>query len=158
MEKSSKTKTTKSTKTKTQVEEVKEEAVGLTVSIPKEKVDLEKLKNLLKAKEALIKKALNVEELSVEVVDDQVNFPWFKNEVNIDEATTYTKFISALCKNSYNAKRVSDKTKDVENEKYAFRCFLLRLGFIGEEYKQDRKVLLKNLTGSAAFKTKKDGE
>jgi hypothetical protein len=42
--------------------------------------------------------------------------------------------------------------KKVDNEKYAFRCFLLRLGFIGAEYKTDRKILLKNLTGSSAFK------
>jgi hypothetical protein len=41
----------------------------------------------------------------------------------------------------------------VENEKYTFRCFLLRLGFIGEEYKETRKVLLKNLSGSSAFKS-----
>ena len=46
--------------------------------------------------------------------------------------------------------------KDVTNEKYAFRCFLLRLGFIGAEYKADRKILLKNLTGSSAFKTVKE--
>ena len=45
---------------------------------------------------------------------------------------------------------------EVVNEKYAFRCFLLRLGFIGDEYKQDRKILLENLEGSAAFKTKKE--
>ena len=32
------------------------------------------------------------------------------------------------------------------------RTWLLRLGFIGEEYKADRKILLKNLTGSSAFK------
>ena len=42
--------------------------------------------------------------------------------------------------------------KPVENEKYAFRCFLLRLGFIGDEFKADRKVLLQNLSGSTAFK------
>jgi len=41
----------------------------------------------------------------------------------------------------------------VENEKYAFRCFLLRLGFIGAEYKIERKILLRNLTGSSAFKS-----
>ena len=35
---------------------------------------------------------------------------------------------------------------------YAFRCFLLRLGFIGSEYKAERKILLKNLSGSSAFK------
>ena len=44
------------------------------------------------------------------------------------------------------------REKPVENEKFAFRCFLLKLGFIGAEYKADRKVLLRNLTGSAAFK------
>jgi hypothetical protein len=51
-----------------------------------------------------------------------------------------------------NAKRVTATEKEVDNEKYAFRCFLLRLGFIGAEYKTERKILLKNLTGSSAFK------
>ena len=41
----------------------------------------------------------------------------------------------------------------MDNEKYAFRCFLLRLGFIGNEYKSQRKILLRNLTGSSAFKS-----
>ena len=49
-------------------------------------------------------------------------------------------------------KRVTAKEKDVDNEKYTFRCFLLRLGFIGAEYKEDRKILLRNLSGSSAFK------
>lgn len=40
----------------------------------------------------------------------------------------------------------------MDNEKYAFRCFLLRLGLIGAEHKQTRKILLRNLTGSSAFK------
>ena len=37
-------------------------------------------------------------------------------------------------------------------EKYAFRCFLLRLGFIGNEYKAERKILLKNLSGNSSWK------
>jgi hypothetical protein len=53
---------------------------------------------------------------------------------------------------SKEAKRVTATAKEVENEKYAFRCFLLRLGFIGAEYKKDRKILLQNLSGSAAFR------
>ena len=40
----------------------------------------------------------------------------------------------------------------MDNEKYAFRCFLLRLGFIGDEHKTSRKILLRNLSGSSAFK------
>lgn len=54
--------------------------------------------------------------------------------------------------------RVNEGAKPVENDKYAFRCFLLRLGFIGDEYKADRKLLLRNLSGSAAFKTPKAKE
>ena len=41
----------------------------------------------------------------------------------------------------------------VDNEKYAFRCFLLRLGLIGNEYKVTRKILMKNLSGNASFKS-----
>ena len=65
---------------------------------------------------------------------------------------TYTKFIAALCKMSMKAKRVNDTSKVIVNEKYAFRCFLLRLGFIGNEYKKDRKILLEKLSGSSAFR------
>ena len=49
-------------------------------------------------------------------------------------------------------KRITAKEKDTDNDKYAFRCFLLRLGFIGESFKQERKILLRNLSGSGAFK------
>jgi hypothetical protein len=48
--------------------------------------------------------------------------------------------------------RVTSKPKKSENEKYDFRCFLLILGFIGEEYKAFRKFMMRNLTGNAAFK------
>ncbi len=41
---------------------------------------------------------------------------------------------------------------ETDNDKYAFRCFLLRLGFIGDEYKAARKILLGNLTGNSAFR------
>ena len=52
-----------------------------------------------------------------------------------------------------NQKRINAKEKELDNEKYAFRCFLLRLGFIGDAYKAERKILLRNLTGSSAFKS-----
>jgi len=73
--------------------------------------------------------------------------------VDADTAKAYTDFIAALCRMSKEQKRINATEKDVINEKYAFRCFLLRLGFIGAEYKADRKVLLKNLEGSSAFKS-----
>lgn len=125
--------------------------VGLTVEIPLDKVAVGNLTKLLDAKGNLIRKALGITDLRVEVLEDRVAFPWF-SQVDADSAAAYTHFISALCEMSRNAKRVTATEKPVDNEKYAFRCFLLRLGFIGSEYKAERKILLKNLSGSSAFK------
>ena len=132
--------------------EPQEANVGLTVEIPLDKVSLGNLTKLLEAKGKLIRKALGISELSIEILEDRVAFPWFEELPNSDAVKAYTHFISALCEMSRNAKRVTATEKSVANEKYAFRCFLLRLGFIGSEYKAERKILLKNLTGSSAFK------
>lgn len=134
-----------------------EEAINLTVEIPFDRVNVGNLTKLLDAKGDLIKKALGVDDIRIEMKDDRVAFPWF-TEVEPDAAVAYTNFIAALCRMSKEAKRVTATQKEVENEKYAFRCFLLRLGFIGVEYKKDRKILLQNLTGSAAFRNKAKAE
>ena len=126
--------------------------VGLMVEIPLDKVAVGNLTKLLDAKGGLIKKALGVDTLPIEIQEDRVAFPWFPELPDADAVKAYTHFISALCEMSKNAKRVTVTEKAVDNEKYAFRCFLLRLGFIGSEYKTERKILLKNLTGSSAFK------
>ena len=132
--------------------EPQEANVGLTVEIPLDKVSLGNLTKLLEAKGKLIRKALGISELSIEILEDRVAFPWFEELPDSDAAKAYTHFISALCEMSRNAKRVTATEKPVDNEKYAFRCFLLRLGFIGAEYKTARKILLKNLSGSSAFR------
>ena len=129
------------------------ENVGLTVAIPLENVAVGNLTKLLDAKGGLIKKALGIDELPIEIGEDKVCFPWFSELPDADEVQAYTHFISALCEMAKNAKRVTATEKEVDNEKYAFRCFLLRLGFIGAEYKTERKILLKNLSGSSAFKS-----
>ena len=142
-------------------EEVKEpqmEDVGLTVAIPLSKVKVENLEAILTSKVGLIKKALDISELPIMVDEEKVSFPWFTESLDEERIQAYTKFITALCKMSITQKRVQAKEKEVDNEKYAFRCFLLRLGFIGDEYKLDRKLLLKNLKGSAAFKSGQKGE
>lgn len=139
-------------------EEVKQDNLGLVVRIPLDALDVDKLKNLLSAKEDLFKKAMNVDDLKFEIDDKDALFPWFKDDIQPEDVMIYTKFISALCKMSKDSSRINPNQKAVVNEKYAFRCFLLRLGYIGDDYKADRKLLLRNLTGSAAFKTKKVGE
>lgn len=136
-----------------------EDSLELTVTIPFEKVNVGNLTNLLEAKGKLIKDALGITDLRFEMNEDSVSFPWF-SKVKPEEALTYTKFIGAICEMTMKQKRITAKPKENENEKYAFRCFLLRLGFIGDEYKADRKLLLSKLNGSSAFKsgTKKGGE
>lgn len=136
-----------------------EDTMELTVTIPFAKVNVGNLTSLLEAKGSLIKDALGITDLRFEMNEDSVSFPWF-SQVEPEEAMTYTKFITAICEMTMKQKRITAKPKENENEKYAFRCFLLRLGFIGDEYKADRKLLLSKLNGSSAFKSgaKKGGE
>ncbi|TQI67364.1 virulence protein [Clostridium sp. KNHs216] len=134
-----------------------EEAVdSLVLSYPREDITdaaLENLRLLVASKETLIKKALAVDALPIEVDDEKVSFPWFDGFPTPEEISAYTHFTSKLISMAKTQKRVIAKEKETENDKYAFRCFLLRLGFIGDEYKAARKILLKNLTGSGAFKS-----
>ena len=136
-----------------------EDLVELTVTIPFTKVNVENLTSLLEAKGNLIKDALGIADLRFEMNEASISFPWF-SKTTPEEALTSTKFIAAICEMTMKQKRITAKPKENENEKYAFRCFLLRLGFIGDEYKADRKLLLSKLSGSSAFKagTRKGGK
>lgn len=128
---------------------------GMGISMPRSIFtdnNLENLKAIVAAKGSLISKALEVTDLPIEVTEHKVEFLWFPGHPTPDELNTYTHFIAKLCDMARNQKRITAKEKTVDNEKYAFRCFLLRLGFIGDEYKVARKILLRNFTGSAAFK------
>ena len=109
-------------------------------------------RNILLSKEGLFRKAFGSEKLDIIVDDEKITFPWFSIKDGTD-ANAYSTFIEHLCNHAKTLKRVNTKEeKQVENEKYAFRCFLLRLGFVGDQYKETRKVLLSNLAGSSAFK------
>ncbi len=141
-----------STEEEATAEEADKNGTGLTVSVPLDKAAVGNLTNLLTAKESLIKKALGIDDLGIEVTEDVISFPWFSEMPEPDAVKAYTHFIAALCKMSKDLKRASATEKDVDNEKYAFRCFLLRLGFIGNEYKAERKILLKNLSGNSSWK------
>lgn len=138
-----------------ETEEPEEAPAGLTISLPRKDLSDEKLKDLqklLRAKEDLIMKALDADRLTVEITEDQVSFPWFDRMPDADEIKAYMHFITALIKLVKKSKRVTATKKNVDNEKYTFRCLLLRLGFIGDRSKKDRKILLKNLSGSSAFR------
>lgn len=135
--------------------EDEEEPTQVCISLPRSRFtdsSLENLRAILTAKGGLIQKALCVRSLPIEVTEERVSFPWFSEMPTPEELSAYEMFICKLCEMAGNQKRITAKEKAVDNEKYAFRCFLLRLGFIGTEHKQTRKILLRNLTGSSAFK------
>ncbi|MBQ9685224.1 MAG: virulence protein [Oscillospiraceae bacterium] len=134
---------------------------GLQILLPLDGFEpdsLDRLTRLIDSKANLIRKALGADRLTVQRRDGAVCFPWWDTMPSPEETSAYTAFIAALCRMAKEAKRVTATEKDVESEKYAFRGFLLRLGFIGAESKEQRKFLLKNLSGSAAFPNKEKAD
>jgi hypothetical protein len=129
---------------------------SLVLSYPRKDISdaaLENMSLLVASKETLIKKALGVDALPIEADEETVSFPWLEGMPQPDEISAYAHFTSKLIGMAKTQKRVTAKEKETDNDKYAFRCFLLRLGFIGDEYKLARKILLRNLSGSGAFKS-----
>jgi len=111
---------------------------------------LENLERLIASKESLIKKAIGAETLPIERTETTIRFPWFRFGIEPEELSAYSRFIGGAAAKEQH--RVTAKDKPVENEKFAFRVFLIRLGFVGDEYKTARKILLRNLSGNSAFK------
>jgi len=128
----------------------------LSISLPRTlftETALQNLDALLLSKGRLICHAFDIGEATYTLIDDRITFAWLHGTVTDETAKAYAEFISKLCQMARMQKRVTAKEKIVDNEKYAFRCFLLRLGMIGNAYKESRKILLQNLTGSSAFKS-----
>ena len=136
-------------------EEVPVQQEKLTIAIPRESLTdtaLENLQKIIVNKQTLFQRTFRTDSTEIEITEEKINFTWFPYTTDSDEIAAYTQFISRLCDMARDAKRVSSKPTETDNDKYAFRCFLLRLGFIGKEYKTARKILLRNLTGNSAFR------
>lgn len=135
-----------------------EETDRLTVQMPRELLSertLNRVRRIIENKGEIFKAAFKTDSLDIIQTDEKVEFPWFTIEQDGD-ADAYCTFISMLCKFAKNRNRINNKPDTSDNEKYAFRCFLIRLGFVGSEFKAARKVLLRNLTGSSAFRHGRD--
>ena len=138
---------------------------ALVIEVPLEGFTPEKLENLsklVKAKENLLRTALCAEDLPIEQTADTLRFPWFTLDGDVpgngDQVSAYTMLVEKLCAAAKRQKRVTAKEKPVENELYAFRVFLIRLGFVGNDYRIARKILLRNLSGNSAFKNGTPGK
>jgi hypothetical protein len=128
---------------------------NLVIQMPLEGFDeasLQNLRLLVDRKAALIMKALGITELTIEKTDASLDFPWFRATVSSQELAAYTNFIVALCDMAKRQKRILAVEKPTDNEKFTFRLFLVRLGLIGDEYADTRRILLQNLSGNGSWK------
>lgn len=82
----------------------------------------------------------------------------FAGPLTQEKVSAYTELCSAMNRMAVTQKRIQAKTVNDANEKYALRIWLIRLGLNGDEHKTIRKLLMQNLTGHAAFRTKEDAE
>ena len=114
---------------------------------------INRLRNLVSSKATVLKAALETTELSIELDSEKISFPWFTYHGIDGEVEAYQKLVFALIETAKKLKYVSETEKPQENLKYAMRLFLVRLGFVGEEYKQARKILLRNLSGNCSWKS-----
>ncbi|MPM44031.1 hypothetical protein SDC9_90709 [bioreactor metagenome] len=136
--------------------EIEEVTDGLCIELPLKdttEAAINNLRRIVESKATLIKKALGADSLEIELTEETIRFPWFDRVPEPEAISATAHFIGKMLAAAKNQKRVTAKEKETDNEKYAFRCFLLRLGFISDEYKETRRTLLRNLTGSAAFRT-----
>lgn len=111
-----------------------------------------RVKKIMDSKEPLIEAALKTGGVSLEEEPGAVKFYWeCEKPIAPEMIRAASLFFSLLCRYASNAKRVSMKEKSYENPKYQLRCFLLRLGAIGPDYKEMRRVLLDGVPGNSAW-------
>lgn len=128
----------------------------LTIEVPDNGFTPEAKENIRKivaSKKTVLEKALESDGLPIVEKDGKITFPWFTLHGIDGEADAYGHLVTAICKMAKEQKRVTATEKPIENEKFTMRLFLIRLGFIGDEYKTARKILLRNLSGNASWKS-----
>lgn len=75
-----------------------------------------------------------------------------QNGIHAGQIKSYIQLCLALSQIAKEVRTASPKPQQNENPKYAMRTWLLRLGFIGEEFETARDILTRNLAGDAAFR------
>jgi hypothetical protein len=91
--------------------------------------------------------------LDFDLAEQTVSFSFLNSTLEYEEVLAFATFCEKLSKQAKQQKFSSTKQKEAVNDKYAMRCFLLKLGFIGEAFKTERKIILQRLDGNAAFRT-----
>lgn len=132
-------------------------SIGLQISELSDKPfsedTLTRFNDIVSSKKALFQKALGTSsELVTEREEDTLWFDWFDRMIDNEHMEIYVTFIKALYKFAEQAKRVNVSRNEIENEKFAMRTFLNRIGLTGPEHKALHKELMKNISGNSAFR------
>ena len=106
------------------------------------------LERLVASRETLLKKVLGADALPIEQTPGTLKFPWFALD---DNAVVYSQLACALVRTAAEATRITAREKPAESEKFSMRTYLLKLGFIGPEFGQARKILTRGLSGSGSY-------
>ena len=133
----------------------------LSVEMPRDGMTptaMENLRRLVASKATLLKKALGTDSLPITEHADQIEFGWFRPSDDQTEIAAYYQLVQGLCELARTQKRVLAAERPVESDRYALRCLLLRIGFIGDAFKDSRRVLLRNLSGSSSYAKQKAGD
>ena len=94
----------------------------------------------------------------LEFTPEGIAFTGFPLTEKANEIKAYMDLASRMNKHSMERKRINITLSETDNEKYAFRAWLNRIGMIGKEYKETRRHLLDNLPGNSAFRTEEQAE
>ncbi len=81
-----------------------------------------------------------------------VEFRLFNSTLHAGKVKAYIQFCLALSNQALTQKTASARRTYTDNEKYTFRCWMLRLGLNGDEFKTCRLHFLANLTGNSAWR------
>ena len=81
-----------------------------------------------------------------------IEFRAFNGTLHAGEIKAYIQLCLAISAQALTSKAASPTRPVTDNPKYTFRCWLLRLGFIGDEFATAREHLLKRLPGDAAWR------
>ena len=133
----------------------------LSVEMPRDGMTpsaLENLRRLVESKATLLQKALGTDSLPITEHEDRIEFGWFRPTDDQAELAAYYQLVHGLCELARTQKRVLATERPVESDRYTLRCLLLRIGFIGVEFKTSRKILLRNLAGSTSYAKPRAGD
>ena len=94
----------------------------------------------------------------LKITTEKVTFTGFPTAPDREHLTAFAQLAVLMNQQAISQKRIQAKDVNDENEKYALRTWLLRLGMNGPDFKETRKILMENLSGHAAFRTDEEAQ